>query len=96
MITDTWGRPWREGLVDACIGLAGLPAFIDLRGTSDRFNNKLNASTLCVADALSAAAGLLMGKADGIPAVLIRGCDLFSQESTALDIVRSPAKDLFR
>src|SRR5437016_7105189 len=73
IITDTFGRPWRLGLTNVAIGASGLPVLVDLRGTRDRDGKPLTATVLAVADELAAAAGLLMGKAEGTPAVLIRG-----------------------
>ncbi|MBI4474469.1 MAG: coenzyme F420-0:L-glutamate ligase [Acidobacteria bacterium] len=73
IITDTFGRPWREGLVDAAIGIARVPPFIDLRGQRDDYGHALNVTVLAAADALAAAAGLAMGKTQRTPAALIRG-----------------------
>ena len=96
IITDTFGRPWREGLVDVCIGIAGPPALLDLRGDADRFGYRLSSTVLCAADALAAAAGLLMGKAQGIPAVRIRGYEWAEGSSGAAALVRAREQDLFR
>jgi coenzyme F420-0:L-glutamate ligase/coenzyme F420-1:gamma-L-glutamate ligase len=73
LITDTFGRPWREGLVDVAIGVSGLDPLDDLRGRVDRRGRKLAGTIIAVADQLAAAAGLLMPKAAGCPVVLIRG-----------------------
>src|SRR5579864_9121137 len=73
IITDTFGRVWRDGLVDSAIGLGRVPAFIDLRGTADAYGHKLRVTLLAAADALAAAAGLAMEKATRTPAALIRG-----------------------
>ena len=73
IITDTFGRPWREGLVDVAIGVAGLDPLDDHRGRADRHGRKLASTIIAVADQLAAAAGLLMLKAAGCPVVLIRG-----------------------
>ncbi len=97
MITDTFGRPWREGLVDVAIGVAGLPALIDLRGTADRGGRELEATVVAVADQVAAAAGLVMGKADGIPVAIVRGLPWQDEDAgTAADLIRAPALDLFR
>ncbi len=96
IITDTFGRPWREGLVDVCIGIAGPPALLDLRGDTDRFGYRLSSTVLCAADALAAAAGLLMGKAQGVPAVRIRGYEWSAGGSDAAALVRAREEDLFR
>src|SRR4029079_13671953 len=71
IITDTFGRAWREGLVDVAIGCADVPAFIDLRGTEDMYGRPLNVTQLAAVDALAAAAGLVMGKSSKTPAALI-------------------------
>ena len=73
IISDTFGRPWRLGLVNFAIGAAGVPALVDLRGTRDRNGRLLTATVLAVADELAAAAGLLMGKKSGTPVIVIRG-----------------------
>ena len=73
IITDTFGRPWREGLVDVAIGVAGLDPLDDHRGRADRHGRKLASTIIAVADQLAAAAGLVMRKAAGCPVALIRG-----------------------
>src|SRR5271154_4773744 len=73
MITDTFGRPWREGLVDVAIGVAGLDALNDLRGRTDRHGRQLSSTIIAVGDQLAAAAGLVMQKDAGCPVALIRG-----------------------
>ena len=73
LITDTFGRPWREGQVEFAIGVAGIEPLVDLRGTSDLNGHELRVTIIGVADELACAAGLLMGKADGVAAVLVRG-----------------------
>jgi len=96
VITDTFGRPWREGLVNVAIGVAGLPAVLDLRGTLDADGRLLDATVVAVADEIAAASGLVTGKADGVPAVVVRGVRADGPAGTARDLVRSPADDLFR
>jgi coenzyme F420-0:L-glutamate ligase / coenzyme F420-1:gamma-L-glutamate ligase len=98
LVTDTFGRVWREGLVDTAIGVAGLAPLVDLRGEKDSQGNTLNTTTLAVADALAAAAGLSMGKTQGTPAALIHGYVGNSQQQTELSIkalLRAPERDLF-
>ena len=73
IVTDTFGRPWREGQVEFALGVAGLDALLDLRGTRDLNGHELRVTVIGVADELACAAGLLMGKAEGVAAVLIRG-----------------------
>ncbi len=96
IITDTFGRPWREGLVDVAIGVAGLDPLDDYRGRTDRHGRKLAGTIIAVADQLAAAAGLLMPKAAGCPAVLIRGLRWQPAEGSARSLQRKPEQDLFR
>lgn len=96
IITDTFGRPWREGLVDVAIGVAGLDALDDHRGRADRHGRKLAATILAVADQLAAAAGLVMRKAEGRPVALIRGFEWQPAEGSARSLIRRPEQDLFR
>ena len=96
IITDTFGRPWREGLVDIAIGVAGLEALDDYRGRTDRHGRTLASTMIAVADQLAAAAGLLMKKADGCPVVLIRGFAWKAAEGSARSLLRKPDQDLFR
>jgi coenzyme F420-0:L-glutamate ligase/coenzyme F420-1:gamma-L-glutamate ligase len=97
VISDSFGRPWRRGTVGVAIGVAGLPALIDLRGKPDLFGRKLEVSVIGFADEVAAAASLLMGQADeALPVVLIRGLRWSAPESAAASIVRPPNEDLFR
>jgi coenzyme F420-0:L-glutamate ligase/coenzyme F420-1:gamma-L-glutamate ligase len=96
IITDTFGRVWRDGLVDATIGLGRVPAFIDFRGTTDTYGHRLRVTLLAAADALAAAAGLAMGKTTGTPAALIRGFQWEQDDRAAASSLLRPAeKDLF-
>ncbi|MEA2451809.1 MAG: coenzyme F420-0:L-glutamate ligase / coenzyme F420:gamma-L-glutamate ligase [Actinomycetota bacterium] len=96
VITDTFGRAWRIGQTDIAIGVAGLPAFADYRGTTDSQGRALTATRICVADEIAGAAELVMGKAEGICAAVLRGFEWEPTRSAASEIVRSPAEDLFR
>jgi coenzyme F420-0:L-glutamate ligase / coenzyme F420-1:gamma-L-glutamate ligase len=96
IISDTFGRPWRLGLVNAAIGAAGVPALVDLRGTRDRHRKLLRATVCAVADELAAAGGLLMGKAAGTPVVVIRGYHYRFVQDPAARIIRPAVEDLFR
>ena len=96
IITDTFGRPWREGLVDVAIGVAGLPPLEDYRGTEDRRGRKLSGTIVAVADQLAAAAGILMRKPLGSPVVFIRGFRWQRGEGSARALIRTPEQDLFR
>ena len=96
IISDTFGRPWRLGLTNVALGASGVPALVDLRGTRDRHKKLLRATILAVADELAAAAGLLMGKSSGTPAVIIRGYRYRSTQDPAARIIRPAKDDLFR
>ena len=96
VISDTHGRAFRRGLVNVAIGVAGLLPVIDHRGRRDREGRELVATDQALADELAAAAGMLMGKADGTPAIACRGVDWVPGAGTATDLVRHPAEDLFR
>ena len=96
LVTDTFGRPWREGLVDVAIGVAGFAPLEDYRGSTDRGGRTLSATIIAVADQLAAAAGLSMRKSDGSPAVLIRGFECRAGEGSARALIRAPEADLFR
>ena len=96
IITDTFGRPWREGLVDIAIGVAGLDPLDDHRGRSDRDGRKLASTIIAVADQLAAAAGLVMTKDSGCPVALIRGFEWQAAEGSARALLRKPEQDLFR
>jgi coenzyme F420-0:L-glutamate ligase/coenzyme F420-1:gamma-L-glutamate ligase len=95
IITDTFGRPWRRGLVDVAIGVSGVPAIVDLRGTTDAHGNELNVTEVAVVDEIAAAADLVMGKATQIPVAVVRGLDL-EGSGRATDLVRPADEDLFR
>jgi coenzyme F420-0:L-glutamate ligase/coenzyme F420-1:gamma-L-glutamate ligase len=96
IISDTFGRPWRLGLTNVAIGASGLSVLLDLRGQRDRSGKILQATVLAVADELTAAAGLVMGKAEGIPAVIIRGFGYRRKNEPAATILRPAEEDLFR
>jgi coenzyme F420-0:L-glutamate ligase/coenzyme F420-1:gamma-L-glutamate ligase len=95
VISDTFGRPWRLGIVNVAIGIAGLPAAIDLRGTPDDAGEPLHATVLAVADDIASSAGLVMGKTERTPAVIARGLVLQGSGS-GRDLIRPPSEDLFR
>jgi coenzyme F420-0:L-glutamate ligase/coenzyme F420-1:gamma-L-glutamate ligase len=99
VITDTFGRPWREGVVDVAIGCAGLPALVDLRGTGDDHGKELETTVVALADAVAAASGLVMTKTARVPAALVRGLDAAKGDAPpgpASSLVRRPEDDLFR
>ena len=97
VINDSFGRPWRQGTAGVAIGVAGLPAMIDLRGRPDLFGRTLEASVVGFADEVAAAASLVMGQADeATPVVLIRGLRWSAPQSTAASLIRPANEDLFR
>lgn len=96
IISDTFGRPWREGLVNVAIGASGIEPLIDLRGTRDRNGQLLSATLLARADELAAAAGLVMAKAAGMPVALIEGLEWKHSEAPARMLIRGKESDLFR
>lgn len=96
VITDTFGRAWRLGQTDVAIGVAGLPAFADYVGTTDTQGREMFATRICIADEIAGAAELVMGKAEGICAAIVRGYRWEPARSSATDIVRPRADDLFR
>ena len=96
IVTDTFGRPWREGLVDVAIGISGLEPLEDHRGSVDRDGRKLSSTIVAVADQLAAAAGLVMRKAEGCPVALIHGLEWQAGRGNIAALLRSPDQDLFR
>ncbi|MDQ6662718.1 MAG: coenzyme F420-0:L-glutamate ligase [Chloroflexota bacterium] len=96
IISDTWGRPWRNGQVNMAIGVAGMESIVDYRGQYDSYGYKMEASEIAVADELASAAELVMGKVDRIPVALIRGYRYVSAVGNAQSLVRDPATDMFR
>jgi coenzyme F420-0:L-glutamate ligase / coenzyme F420-1:gamma-L-glutamate ligase len=96
LITDSFGRPWREGLVNVAIGVSGIEAIEDLRGAVDRDGHVLQATIIARADELASAAGLVMTKAAGVPVALIDGFEWAPAEGSAKPLIRRPDLDLFR
>ena len=96
IISDTWGRPWRNGQVNLAIGVAGMESIVDYRGQKDHYGYELHASVLAVADELASAAELVMGKIDHIPVALIRGYTYITGEGSAKTLLRDPTTDMFR
>ncbi|HLW84411.1 MAG TPA: coenzyme F420-0:L-glutamate ligase [Candidatus Sulfotelmatobacter sp.] len=96
IITDSFGRPWREGLVDCCIGIAGMKALRDDRGRRDPHGYKLRASVEAVADELAAAVGLVCGKLNRTPACIVRGFRYAPGNGNVKDLLRPASTDLFR
>jgi len=97
VITDTFGRAWRTGLVNVAIGCAGLPAAVDLRGRTDHHGQVLEATIVAYADEIAAASGLVMAKDARVPVALVRGLTpLDAPDGPAADLIRPPEEDLFR
>jgi len=98
IVSDTFGRAWRRGVTDVAIGVAGVAAVVDLRGTQDALGRELQVTEVCVADEIAAAAELVMGKSRAVPVAVVRGVepDWLREGSVRDEIVRPPAEDLFR
>lgn len=96
IISDTWGRPWRDGQVNNAIGVAGMEAMVDYRGQFDPYGYEMHVSKIAVADELAAAAELVMNKIDRVPAALIRGYRYQPAEGSAQTLLRDPSTDMFR
>jgi coenzyme F420-0:L-glutamate ligase / coenzyme F420-1:gamma-L-glutamate ligase len=95
IVSDSFGRPFRQGTTDVAIGVAGLAPLLDLRGTRDRAGYELRTTQIAVADEIAGAAELVMGKTKGIPAAIVRGLAL-AGDGTARDLVIPADRDLFR
>lgn len=96
LITDSFGRPWREGLCDVAIGVAGMKPFRDFRGRPDPHGYRLRASLEAVADELACVAGLVCGKLSRSPACIIRGFSYHAGRGSARELIRPKSRDLFR
>jgi coenzyme F420-0:L-glutamate ligase/coenzyme F420-1:gamma-L-glutamate ligase len=97
IISDSFGRAWRLGTVDVAIGVAGMSAIKDERGLDDRYGYRLKAAVAAIADEFAAAAELVMGKRDGVPAVIVRGYDIeIKEDGSVQELLRPQAEDLFR
>lgn len=98
VVSDTFGRPWRRGLVDVAIGSAGVAPILDLRGSTDSGGRELQVTEIALVDEIAAAAELVMGKARGVAAAVVRGVDpsWLRPGSVRDEIVRPPHEDLFR
>jgi coenzyme F420-0:L-glutamate ligase/coenzyme F420-1:gamma-L-glutamate ligase len=97
IISDTFGRPWRMGLTDVAIGVSGIAGVMDLRDTPDANGRILQVTEVAIADEISAAAELVMGKAAGVPAAIVRGLEPgWFRDGSARELVRPANEDLFR
>jgi coenzyme F420-0:L-glutamate ligase / coenzyme F420-1:gamma-L-glutamate ligase len=95
IVSDSFGRPWRNGIVDVAIGVAGLRPLEDWRGRRDANGYELRATVVAVADEIAAAAELVRGKTLGVPAAVVRGLDV-AGEGSARELVMPPERDMFR
>jgi coenzyme F420-0:L-glutamate ligase/coenzyme F420-1:gamma-L-glutamate ligase len=95
VVTDSFGRPWRQGTTDVAIGSAGIPVLVDLNGRRDPQGYELHATQIAVADEIAAAADLVRGKLDGVPVAIVRGLEL-EGDGSARDLVMPADRDLFR
>jgi coenzyme F420-0:L-glutamate ligase / coenzyme F420-1:gamma-L-glutamate ligase len=95
IVSDSFGRAWRQGTTDVAIGVAGMRPLLDLRGTRDTRGRPLQATVIAVADELAGAAELVLGKANGVPAAVIRGYAVPAGEGSARELVMPPERDLF-
>ncbi len=95
IVSDSFGRPFRQGTTDVAIGVAGLAPMLDYRGRRDRVGYELRSTQIAVVDEIAGAAELVMGKTDGIPAAIVRGLEL-AGEGNARDLVMPADRDLFR
>jgi len=95
VITDSFGRPWRQGTIDVAIGAAGITTLLDLRGRRDRVGYELQATQIAVGDEIASAAELVMGKVDGVPGAVVRGLQIRG-DGRAADILIPEERDLFR
>jgi coenzyme F420-0:L-glutamate ligase/coenzyme F420-1:gamma-L-glutamate ligase len=96
IVSDTFGRAWRNGQVNVAIGVAGLSPVVDYRGTSDMFGNQLSVTQIAIADELASAAELVMRKSDRIPVAIIRGVDYVKDDGSIKPLIRPKEEDLFR
>jgi coenzyme F420-0:L-glutamate ligase/coenzyme F420-1:gamma-L-glutamate ligase len=96
IVSDTFGRPWREGLVNVALGVSGIAPLIDYRGQQDSHGNALKVTVIAIADELASAAELVMKKSSGIPAAIVRGFDYDSRDASGRELIRSSNLDLFR
>ena len=95
IVSDSFGRAWRQGTTDVAIGVAGMRPLLDLRGKPDARGYELSSTVIAVADELAGAAELVMGKANGVPAVIVRGFSVPPGDGSAGELVMPPVRDLF-
>jgi coenzyme F420-0:L-glutamate ligase/coenzyme F420-1:gamma-L-glutamate ligase len=96
IVSDTFGRPWREGLVNVALGVAGIAPVIDYRGQLDSYGQLLRVTMVAVADEIASATELVMGKSDNVPVAIVRGFHYEAREASVSELIRPPENDLFR
>ena len=97
VITDTWGRPWRDGVTNVAIGSSGMAVLLDYRGVTDPYGYELSATLIAVVDELAAVAELVMGKLDKVPVAIVRGYEYEPSDTAKVrDMIRPPEMDLYR
>lgn len=96
IISDTFGRPWREGLVNVAIGVSGIQPMIDYRGETDSYGRPLQTTVIALADELASAAEIVMSKSAGVPVAIIRGLDYKADHGSGRDLIRAAELDMFR
>ncbi len=97
IVSDTFGRPWRKGLTDVAIGVAGIAGVVDLRGAPDALGRVMQVTEVAVADEIAGAAELVMGKSSGVPVGVVRGVDRsWLRDASVAELIRPPQEDLFR
>ncbi len=96
IISDTFGRPWREGLVNVALGVAGLAPMVDYRGQTDASGKTLQATLIALADEVASAAELVMGKADRVPVAIVQGMQTSPQPGSGRELIRPAERDIFR
>jgi coenzyme F420-0:L-glutamate ligase/coenzyme F420-1:gamma-L-glutamate ligase len=96
IVSDTFGRPWRLGLTNVALGIAGMAATLDYRGQPDDFGIPLHATVVALADEIARAAEMVMGKTRRVPAVLVRGLNVSGEDGSGRELVRPAPLDLFR
>ena len=96
IVSDSFGRPWRQGIINIAIGVSGLAPLRDFRGEDDPYGYRMHATVISVADELASAAELVMGKVDACPVAIVRGYPFVRAEGSSRELVIDPERDMFR
>ncbi len=96
IVSDSFGRPWRQGIINIAVGVSGLAPLRDFRGEDDPYGYRMHATIISVADELTSAAELVMGKVDACPVAVVRGYPFVRAEGSSRELVIDPARDMFR